>query len=169
MMDYRIERKPKIKVLEKSRVFKNHQVNEYDVDLNQIPAFWDECHADGTIKTLSKQSGDKIFGSKLLGICRNDYCENKENFLYSIAAEYNGGEVPQGFDVFLIPANTWAVFKAKDAPEEVTNTWKKIYTEFFPTSDWSPKNEIAFEVYANAKTGDATLDYEIWIPVEKKL
>lgn len=168
MMDYRIEKESAFKVLAKSKAFKNHTENEYDVDLNEIPKFWEECHKDGTIKTLRKNSCGALFGDSILGICRSDYCGSKEEFLYSIATGYNGKEVPKGFDICEIPENTWAVFKATDRPEDIKATWKKIFSEFFPTSDYSPKNDIDFEVYADSETDENTLDYEIWIPVEKK-
>lgn len=165
VMDYRIEEKKAFKVIEKVKMFS--MANESN--LKEIPKFWTDAHTDGTIETLCGCCGGPLFSGDILGICYGDGCKDAEQFPYSIAAGYGGGSVPEGFRVNEIPSNTWAVFPCKGAmPKAIQDLWRRIYTEFFPASDYAPKNEIDFEVYPDGDVASADYVSEIWIAVKKK-
>ena len=52
---------------------------------------------------------------------------------------------------------------------QVVNFFIDIHNqEFFPTSDYAPKNEIDFEVYPDGDITSPNYESEIWIAVVKK-
>jgi AraC family transcriptional regulator len=97
------------------------------------------------------------------------YYEKDKSWLYYVATPYNGEEVPEGFIVTEIPARTWAKFRCfglteRDADADI---WKKIYSEFLPTSGYEM---IAYQLevyyYDDGKYSDDVA--EVWIDVRKK-
>ena len=166
IMDYRIEEKEAFKIIAKTERFNaEDEINKVD-----IPKFWDKCHADGTINELYRYAkGSKIFGQAILGICEENTCEGAKDFPYSIGAEYCGGDVPKDFVVKAVPKFTWAIFKCTGAmPNGIQDGWHKIYTEFFPTSEYKPISLIDFEVYPDGDMSSKDYISEIWTPIEKK-
>lgn len=165
IMNYRIEEKAAFKVIEKVKMFSTRDESA----MKEIPAFWQQARSDGTIKTLCDFSGGNDFPGLILGICYGDGTTSAKDFPYAIASGYNGKEIPAEFRVNEIPANTWAIFKCKGAmPNAIQELWKQIYQEFFPTSDYAPKNEIDFEVYPDGDITSPNYESEIWIAVVKK-
>lgn len=163
-MNYRIIEKEAFKVLEKVEV---HQIIT-DENKYEISDFWDRAKSDGTVQTLvdSLAEGEK----NLIGICYNSSVLDIKHFEYSIAAICKDDcTVPEGYRMNEIPARTWAVFECVGAmPTAIQETWRKILTEFLPTSDYVPTYEMDIEDYPD---GDITSDdYKcyIWVTVEKK-
>jgi hypothetical protein len=79
---------------------------------------------------------------------------------YSLHSQYRINE---------ISARTWAIFKCKGAmPDAIQDLWHRIYSEFFPTSDYVPKNEMDFEAYPDGDMSSSDYESEIWVAVEKK-
>ena len=163
-MKCKIIKKEAFKVLEKVEV---HPVVT-DENKNEISDFWDRAKADGTVKTLvdAMAEGEK----NLIGICYNSSVLDVKQFEYSIACKCKDNcIVPDGYHMNEIPARTWAVFECVGAmPTAIQETWHRILTEFFPTSDYVPTYEMDIEDYPD---GDATADdYKcyIWVAVEKK-
>lgn len=161
VMDHRIERKEAFKIIAKEERF------EKITDVcgrADIPAFWTECHADGTVEYLIKQADKNgVLGGKIVGMCTEDSTVVKD-FPYFIGAEYSGGEIPEGFTVKEVPAATWAVFNMEgDMPEAVQKLWHDIFANFFPSSDYRPTCCFDLEVYSSDNFSG-----EIWIAVEKR-
>jgi AraC family transcriptional regulator len=166
-MDYKIEKKETFRVVAKVKSFStNDSINKIE-----IPNFWTESFSDGSIDTLQKlaKSSHWVTGDGVLGIC--DSCLNdSEHFNYAIAVESNQSEVPDGYTIIEIPAATWAVFKCIGAmPNAIQAMWKRIYSEFFPQSDYEPTQGIDFEYYTQGDNSKANYVSEIWLPVKKKL
>lgn len=163
VMNYRIEEKKAFKVIEKVETFSTKN----DSSIKEIPLFWDKSKKDGTIKTLYEFCGGTEFNNVILGICYGDGC--KDNFEYSIASGYNGKNIPDGFRVNEIKASTWVIFKCEGAmPFAIQDLWKKIYSEFFPASEYIPKNDVDFEAYPDGDMTSPNYKCEIWIAVDKK-
>ncbi len=160
-MDYKIMKKEAFKIIAKEQRFKKVEDIQGRSD---IPAFWTECHGDGTVKYLSENcKKDGILGGSVVGMCMEDSTVVKD-FPYLIGAEYAGGDVPNGYKVVDVPAAEWAVFGIDGLSEEkIQQAWHKIFAEFFPSSTYKPAGNFDLEVY----TTD-TYKGEIWISVEKK-
>jgi AraC family transcriptional regulator len=163
-MDYLIEKKPAFRVAGKAQTFDFS--NEYIRD--DIPAYWGRCHEDGTVDTLYRLSRCTGMPGIVFGLCYGDDHDDKV-FPYVIAAAYEKGEIPEGYTVYDIPEYTWAVFRCVGAmPRSIQTLWKRIYTEFFPTSDYRPIQGLDLEAYYEGDMDGVKYVSEIWIPVERK-
>lgn len=159
-MDYRIVKKPAFKVIEKRTV----QTISEDKNLQTIPKLWEDCNSDGTTERLLNYAADKKY---IYGICYNNPYAEEATFDYSIAAIYDGTEIPEGFTVSEIPARTWAVFECRGAmPDAIQQLWHKIVTEFFPSSGYKPTEEFDIEAYTDGDMTAPDYESEIWVPIK---
>ncbi len=158
-MDYRMEEKPKMRFVGwKETVSK---VNENN--FQRIPLIWNEVYENGMYEKIEQLSNQKPSG--VLGIC-SDFEE--DSLGYYIASATNQ-EVPQGMEEIVVPAGLWVIFPCVGPlPGAMQAVWKKIYTEWFPSSGYEHAGEAEIEWYSEGE-GDAH-DYlsEIWIPVVKR-
>ncbi|QHQ63214.1 helix-turn-helix domain-containing protein [Anaerocolumna sedimenticola] len=165
IMNYRIEKKDAFDVIMKKKYFPT------DIDLSnkQLPIFWDSCRKDGTISVLGKYiTKDNIFGNAVAGICFEDSTKDDE-FPYAIGVEFKDGDVAEGLDVEKIPAHTWAIFECIGViPVAIQDLLHKIYSDFFPTSDYKPYGGIDIQVYPDGNMQSPKYKCEIWIAVKKK-
>ena len=163
MMNYRIEKKDEIDIIVKKKIFSNDagQNNE------QLPNYWDACRKDNTINSFYKYAAESgVFGSALVGVCLEDTKKNEVE--YGIGVEYNGAEIPDGLSVERIPACTWAIFESTGPmPDAFQDLLYKVYSEFFPTSEYHPCKNLDIQVYPNGDMQSPRYRCELWIPVEK--
>jgi AraC family transcriptional regulator len=98
VMDYRIEKKEAFSIIVKAKVIGENSSSE-------IPAFWGEY--------FSQELHKKVPGA--IGMCGEMLSKGSE-FKYGIGccAEMVK-EIPEGFEEWAIPANTWAIFKCVGA------------------------------------------------------
>ncbi len=165
-MDYRIEKKDAFEVICRKKQF----ARNYEPPANEISAFWKECNIDGTIEKLcSHISKNNMFNNSIVGISFSRDLTDEE-FPYGIGIIYDGSyKAEDGFSIEKIPSYTYAVFKCVGPmPEAFKKTYKQIYTEFFPTSDYTPSMGVEFEVYPSNDVKNKDYTCEIWISVEKK-
>lgn len=59
-----------------------------------------------------------------------------------------------------IPKQTWAVFKVKGNWEDVQSAWERVYSEWFPSSNY--EHSGAPEILSSNDE-----ESEIWIPIVK--
>jgi len=125
----------------------------------EVPQFCMKCDEDGSVELMNKLLGCH---DTMLHAAFYDYTET--TFKYMIC--YNlpkGLEIPDRFTKLSVPELTWAIFPEPHC--EMQNLWKRIYTDWFPTSQYEQVEGPSFEKYygmAEHCTG------EIWIPVKKK-
>lgn len=150
-MDYRIEKKAPFSILGMTRTF------HMDTSQAEIPLFW-------------KGFFERGFGSVVSGWYGVCHSPHSGNFSYTIADPYTEGtEVPTGFEVIQIPEFTWAIFTCVGPmPMAIQDNWKKIYSEWLPSSEFELIPGYDFEYYSGPNTQDADYVSEIWIPVQKK-
>lgn len=160
-MDYRIEKKKGFKIIAKTQRFCKI---ENVIGREDIPQFWAQCHKDGTVKKLGEISKkDGVLGGSVVGLCMEDSTVVKD-FPYSIGCEYDGGEAPNGYNIYDIPEAIWVIFDSTgEMPHAMQDMWHKIFAEFFPSSDYKPAGNFDIEVYSSDNYHS-----EIWIAVEKK-
>ena len=151
MMDYRIEKRDEFQVVVKVGVFG-------ETSARDIPAFWDEYFAKGL--------HTKVPGA--IGICGEEMEDG--TFQYGIGSPMeNAKGVPEEFEVWTVPANTWAVFKSVGAmPNAIQDLWKRIYSEWLPQSKYEMAKGYDFEYYTAGDTSSPDYISEIWIPVKEK-
>lgn len=102
------------------------------------------------------------FGDTLLHAALYDH--TRESFKYMVCYNFPQGlQIPERFTKLSVPALTWAIFPEPQC--DLPKLWVRIYSEWFPTSEYEQVEGPSFEMYygmAGHETG------EIWIPVKKK-
>ena len=151
-MNWRIEHKEAFEVFGMEKIFKNDE-------LGNVPDFWEECAAEGSLADLNKQS--VIYG--IMG-----YCESGKNSVpYMICARKENSCGADGYKTVQIPGFTWAVFRVDglkdhgDGQCQIPLLFNRAYSEWLPSSGYEKANGPDMEVYG---TGFE----EVWIPVVKK-
>ncbi|HWQ58411.1 MAG TPA: GyrI-like domain-containing protein [Clostridia bacterium] len=101
-----------------------------------------------------------------LGLCFG--FDQEGNNDYMCAAEYGGGEIP-GFDLYRFPAATWLVFTAEGTISGgvLAETWKRIYGEFMPQSEYLQLDLPTVEQYVEWDEAADRCHVDIFIPVQK--
>ncbi|CAH0170887.1 hypothetical protein SRABI96_01191 [Peribacillus sp. Bi96] len=137
--------------------------NTENAGLPSIGEFWGEVHQNDTVNQLIQLNNGQIKG--LLGITDN-YNEEKNTIDYWIASEHSG-DVPDGLSSFEIPASKWVVFDVQGpAPTAMINTWKQIYSEWFPSNSYEPADTAAIEAYIDSDLYSPNSTNEIWVAIK---
>lgn len=167
MIDYRIERKDAFLLICK----KMRDSHKAEMTTEQIISrFWKECISDGTTSALCKYIPEEdIFGNCIVGASFGKDAADAE-FPYAIGAHYNGAPVTDvGLTVEEIPAHTYVVFTCVGKmPEAFVKLYQRIYSEFFPTSEYQPCGGTDFEAYPSDDVTNPYYTCEMWIAVEQK-
>ncbi|MCH1626433.1 AraC family transcriptional regulator [Ferdinandcohnia quinoae] len=133
-----------------------------DEHLAEIPKLWDKVNSDGTCDSLIPLINGQIKG--IVGVCVS--APNTNSIDYWVAVEHTG-EVPDEFLHVEIPAAKWAVFEVHGAmPYAMQDAWKRIYSEWFPSSGYEYAGTAEMEVYTGDNPSDPNCYSEIWIPVK---
>jgi len=129
-----------------------------------IPKMWDEVNANGLDDVLFKINEGEIKG--VLGVCVDKPSEKGAFMDYWIAAEVER-DSPDELLQLDIPSSKWAVFEVNGPmPHAMQDMWKKIYSEWFPSSGFEPASTPSLEVYSAGNANGADYYSEIWIPVK---
>ena len=152
-MNFEIVQKEPFKVVARIRPF------EMNNDGTEIPKFWDEYLSDG--------SDEKVMG--MFGICLPmETSQTQFNYAIGCLASLVE-EVPEGFEIVEIPAQSWAVFKCIGAmPHAIQNKWKEIHTEGLPSSEYELQHGYEVEHYSAGDASKEDYESEIWVPVKLK-
>ena len=114
---------------------------------NTIPAFWQEIGTDGRYEKLRAQ--DFVAGHNDFGFC---VMINDDDMNYYVAREVEKGrDVPNDFQVAVIPAGNYAVFTVPPFPMDemspnIADTWGAAY-EWLMTSEYTTDGSSSFELY----------------------
>ena len=157
-MNYRIEQREAFEVFGVYTEISTDQEKAFD----QVPLFCKRCDDDGTTDAINELLGR--FHDNYTISALYDYSET--SFKYMLCNYLPKGlSIPSRFTTIFVPSSTWAIF---DVPEwEMQSMWKRIWSEWFPTSEFEAIEGIQFEMYyglAKHKNGFG----EIWIPIKKK-
>ncbi|MGE7763259.1 AraC family transcriptional regulator [Peribacillus sp. NPDC097895] len=78
-------------------------------------------------------------------------------------------ECPDNLTQLKVVASTWVVFEAVGPfPETLQNVWGRIYSEWFPSSNYEQREGPEILWNENKDITSPTFRSEIWIPVMKK-
>lgn len=164
-MNYRIVEKEAYTVFGKSITIGLDE-ESYEV----IPKLWSDFQEDGTYQKICRIAGFEPYSGTLLNAAVYDFANDgsyKNKYIINTMLP-SGVEVPAGLDTITIPASKWVVFSdTYDTAEEtsliIQSLWKRIFTEWFPTSEYEASDSPQLEVYP-----EDTKTVEVWIPVVKK-
>lgn len=133
-----------------------------DEHLRLIPKLWEDVNSDGTCDSLIPLMNGELKG--ILGVCVS---ETKDRTIdYWVAVENVEGS-SETFETLDIPTSKWAVFEVHGAmPHAMQNAWKKIYSEWYPSSGYEFAGTAEFELYPEGNAYESNYYSEIWIPVK---
>ena len=162
IMDYRIIETEAFEVVAKIDGFETAE----DI-ANQVLSGWSiEGKASPRFRNLNHVIRDKSDGEYMTK-------------WYSHETSLNG-ELLNSYKVWQVPEYTWAVFKcvgdmsqaykgSREAPPAVSETWKRIYSEWLPQAEYEILPLINTQIiYPNATNESMSDMCEIWLPVKKK-
>ena len=87
---------------------------------------------------------------------------------YMTASSFN--VVPSEMEPLEIDSGLYAVFKYKGNQSNAANFYRKIYTEWFPSSKYELENRPQFEILGDKyKRNDPNSEEQIWIPIKRKV
>lgn len=156
-MNYRIEPK---EAFEMFGVVGTIQTDSQETSFIEVPKFRIKCNEDGSVDHMNALLGRSP--DTRLHAALYDYTEN--SFKYMICQYITGNlAIPKEFEILSVPALTWAIFPVEDC--DMPNIWRRIYSEWFPTSDFEEVEGPQFEM-CYSKTDNP--EGEIWIPVKRK-
>lgn len=154
-MNYQIIDKDSFQILGSKRTY-NCKTGE---NTKNIPLFWDEANANGTTELLYQQNDGVIDG--ILGVC----VAHTDKIDYWIATTSNAHS--GDFETLTIPASKWVKFEVHGAmPDAMQNTWKQIYSEWFPAHPYTPTGTPELEVYTEDNPSSPDCYSKIWIPIK---
>lgn len=129
----------------------------------RIPQMWQEVCTDGTFEEIFDLSNREPQG--VVGICAN-FGEAEFDYFIASASDL---PVPQGMDELKIPAGLWVVFECiGPAPDSIQNVFKKVYSEWFPSSGYDHAGTAEIEWYSEGDSKAEDYRSEVWIPLMKK-
>ncbi len=128
-----------------------------------IPKIWAKAKSDGLFAEIANLAG--TLETDLIGLTANI---SGDKFDYYIAAKSDTEPQNSKFSSLEVPGSTWAVFEANgNMPEASQNMWRRIFTEWLPTSDFALTDNPEFERYL-FDIENNLCGCEIWIPVRRK-
>lgn len=151
-MEYRIEQLDfEIKIVGKSKPVKTSKA------FKMIPTLWNTAKKDGFMQELIDMSWEnpKCTLESLLGVCGKEAAINDDEFAYFMGVRYDG-DAPSDMETLIIPPATWAVFP------NIVEAWKRLYSEWVPTSGYELANLPCMECYYPPKHKPR---HELWVPI----
>jgi AraC family transcriptional regulator len=163
-MNYRIETKPAFGLTGPwIRTSSDNGVN-----FRTVPEFWARIMGDGTWQRLmAKVPPDTRIG--VCGVCAEyDVQANEFSYLAAIETPADRGGLPEGCKDIMVPGATWGIFESRGPlPAAMQEVWKRIFTEWFPSSGWECADGPQLELYAPGDPQSADYYSEIWIPLRR--
>ncbi len=126
----------------------------------EVKEFCLKCDEDDTVYNMNTLLD--VDDCTMLHAALYDHTES--NFKYMICQYVRDDlQIPEHYTRLQVPALEWAIFSVDDM--NLPEMWRRIYTEWLPTSGYQIVGDINFEMYyGNARIGDQR--GEIWLPVE---
>lgn len=137
-----------------------------DEQSREIPKFWQDVNAEGFTDKLFALNNGAIKG--VLGVCEGTTEEMKSEQVmdYWVATAIDG-DIPEELDKLEIPASKWVVFEVHGPmPHAMQDTWKRIFSEWFPSNSYEHSGAPDFELYTDEDPSNPDLYSEIWIPIK---
>ncbi|MBY9077358.1 AraC family transcriptional regulator [Paenibacillus sp. HN-1] len=123
---------------------------------------WGTVKSDGTREKMEEIAEHKCD----LGLCFGFDSEGNNDYMCGV--EYDGEDI-LGFDYYQYPEAVWLVFAAKGTISSGVfgQTWKRIYGEFMPHSEYRQLDLPTIEKYIEWNEASDVCNVEIMIPVQK--
>ncbi len=155
--------KPAFDVVGKSRKFAMSEVAK-------IPQFWQEYMVTKEFQKLSEMTNEKrelVTGASILAASLPNENNTWDPFIYAICIEKSEKMDTTDFEVFHVPAATWAVFDC--TMETMVDIGRRVWSEWYPSSsDYGPDFKPVIEAYFSEGINKPVNRVQLWYPVVKK-
>lgn len=125
-----------------------------------VPKMWEDAVHDG--------SYEKLYGinhreqEETFGVCYDMHFQ-EEWFRYMIAIRPMT-EISKDYEVLNVPAGLWVKFET-DGVNGIQNVFKRMFTEWFPTSGYEHADGPEIELYPIGDMNSDDYKCEVWIPI----
>lgn len=164
-MDFTVQHMDPVQVIGFEKSFSE------DSSYKEIPQFWSAFSEKCTSKSNSSEVQQVIDSCMVgeFGICIDDLNDGKQ-FRYMIAGTYKGGPVPDGMQLYTLPAGSWAKFRCVGPmPGALQSVNTEIFKNWLPGNpDYEIAQGISVEWYSLGEMSSPDYESEIWIPVKEK-
>src|SRR5690625_1757968 len=121
-----------------------------------IPKMWERVNGEGTGGRLFKLNNGPVEG--VVGVCVE---KDSQSIDYWIGTPHEGS-TPNGLSTLEIPTSKWAIFEVHGPmPDAMSNAWKQIFSEWFPSSGYERAGTPELEVYSDEAPSSPDLYSEI--------
>lgn len=155
-MDYRIEKKEAFRIVGLSAPLEQ----EIEKNFETVPALWGKAAQDGIIAKLASMMNAQPMG--ILGVSACNGAAEQWRYYIAVASTLPAA----GFEEYVVPAATWAVFSGRGNGISIQELEKRIVTEWLPTSGYEYGTDPDVEVYLDPTPENTR--YEVWVPVIKQ-
>ena len=137
----------------------------------KCPEFWDKEYSAKYARLWQTMRPENAVEQAILenGIGSFAICAcNGDGFRYWIAGLYQGGEVPEGLELYSLPAGDWAVFTTKGPlPDSLQTLNTAIWQEWFPGEGQKVHADggVTLEVYSAGDPQSPDYESGIWVPI----
>ena len=156
-MDYRIVEKEAFRAVG----VRTNLGADMDENYKIVTPFWEETIKAGLTEQIVEMIDHEPFGLLAVSTTGED---NRSGHYYICAA--TDKPIPSGMFEVHVPKHTWAIFPGSGHPSSIGDLFKRIYSEWQPTSGYEWADMIEVEVYLN--DDPLNMKYEVWMPVAKK-
>lgn len=134
----------------------------------EIAAMWQSLNME-TINMLKQLSNVEPMGLIQASVNFSEGRMEEKGGLDHYIGVATTNECPDDLTQLEVPASTWAVFESVGPfPDTLQNIWGRIYSEWFPSSNYEIAKGPEILWNENKDTTSPTFKSEIWIPVSKK-
>ena len=140
----------------------------------KCPEFWDKEYTAKYARLWQTMKPETAVEKAILenGIGMFAICAcNADGFRYWIAGLYQGGEVPEGLELYSLPASDWAVFTTKGPlPSSLQTLNTAIWQEWFPGEGQKVHADsgVTLEVYSAGDMRSPDYECGIWVPIQQE-
>jgi AraC family transcriptional regulator len=174
-MNYRIVKTPSFQVFGLDGVIPSNTFSE--INFGAVGAIWDKYYKNGGHEKLEKDAcNEKLpFYTEMFveHMCPIHAVSNYKkiddsNYGYMLCSFVTSESKHDGYAIVDIPATTWAVFpcdaddQCADPGVTFTYLFKRLYSEWLPTSEYEIDDGPQFEMYGWVNDH---LYLELWIPI----
>ena len=156
-MNYRIEEKEGFRLIGVKEAITTANGENFI----KIPKVWDRLYAEGVYEKITALANGSPRG--VMGVCAN--CREGE-FDYYVAVT-SDKVVPEHMEALEVKAGKWVVFECQGA-KGIQDTFKRLYSEWFPTSGYEHSGGAEIEWYPEEDMNREDFACEVWIPIIKK-
>ena len=146
-----------------------------DEAYQKCPEFWEKEYAVKYAKLWQTMEPANAVEKAIIenGVGMYAICAESENgFSYWIAGLYQGGDVPDGLELYSFPESNWAVFSTKGPiPGSLQTLNTAVWQDWFPNEGqkYHANGTATLEVYSAGDPNSSEYECSIWVPVRNRV